>query len=78
MTIEWSTIGVLIALVSSIVTVSTVYLRLFMSNKLNEMKSDMMTLIKAEFQSKEVTEVRFNEVYTRLRELESWRKEDNK
>ena len=70
MDVNWTAVGVMLTFVSLVVGASTIYLKLFVQNQLITMETRMMTLIKAEFQSKEVTEVRFNEIYSRVRALE--------
>ena len=75
MEVNWTAVGVMLTFVSLVVGASTIYLKLFVQNQLITMETRMMTIIKAEFQSKEVTEVRFNEVYSRIRSLEEHYKE---
>ena len=68
--ISWSTVGVVTGLVSVIVGVATCYLNLFISSRLTSTEKDLLTAIEHRFSSKDVTEVRMNEIYTRIRRLE--------
>lgn len=78
MELSWSAVGVILTLVSLIVTASTIYLKLFVSSQLSSMENKVMHIVKLEFQSKEIVEIKFTDVYTRIRNIEENLKQYNK
>lgn len=64
-------IGVTLAIVSAVVGASTAYLSLFIKNKLNEHKDEILDHIDKKFALKEIMEEKFGRVNERIHNLEN-------
>lgn len=64
-------IGIVASIVTPLVTASTVYLRLFVRNELNDFRNELIKELRQEFVSKEIFEAKTEPIEHRLSKLES-------
>lgn len=70
-TTNWPAIvGVVLAIVSAVVGASTAYLSLFIKNKLNEHKEEILDHIDKKFALKALMDEKFDRVNERIRAIE--------
>lgn len=69
---DWNTISVLIGIMSAVIGMATAYLRLFVSVQLGLLKDEIKETVKAGYPSRELIEIRFNEIYKRLEMIEDY------
>ncbi|HMV87623.1 MAG TPA: hypothetical protein PLQ88_11550 [Blastocatellia bacterium] len=64
-------IGIIASIVTPLVTASTVYLRLFVRNELQEMRHELIKELRKEFVSKELFDLKTEDLERRLLKFES-------
>ena len=67
---DWSMVGTILTLISFVIVSATAYLRLFVLNQLSLLKDEIKEAVRNNYPTREVFEIKFNELSVRIKSLE--------
>ncbi len=68
---DWTTFNAAVGIVTLVISLATAYLRMFIQNKMSEVKTDLLSTIESKFSQKEIVSMQISEHERRIARIEA-------